>query len=186
MILGLLSLVLAQTTEVDLHALYNHDLFPTGDGPPPYYRLSESYTISLPFPMHVRVEEAPDVLLLSPGQLTSIPIGSAGHTLYLLTAGYGTLESRDIAADGTLRYANGQVQNIKWLVGEHAWPAWAGATGRSADPVALGRNPSGDLLTASLLTVPLAYPDVPLTSVEIKARNGSLKLALMSLAISTE
>lgn len=186
MIVGILSLAMAQTTVVDLHALYNHDLFTTGDGPAPYYRISESSAASLPFPMHIRVEDSPDVLLMAPGQSYSIPVGSAGHTIYLLTAGYGSLESRDIAADGTLRYANGQVQNIKWLVGEHAWPAWAGATGRSADPVALGRNPSGDLLTASLLTVPLAYPDVPLTSVEVKARNGSLKLALLSLSISTE
>ncbi|MES2641007.1 MAG: hypothetical protein V4850_16065 [Myxococcota bacterium] len=173
---------------IDLTALYNHDLFDGTKGP--LFRLREAAPWAPPVPLAFDPKRAPDVVLLKSGDAPTappevvVPVGRTARTLYLLTAGQGTLAVRDIAADGEVRYADGRTQPLKWMVGEQAWPAWAGATGRNADPIAIGWNPSGSLLTASLLTVDLSWPDVPVTSILVKSRPGPLSFALLAVTTS--
>lgn len=179
----------ATDVPVDLGAALNHDLF---DGPvAPLLRLAERLPLHAPVPLAVDPAKAPDAVLLRCADRPDLPDtveipvgGAAGRTLYLLTAAQGGLDARDLAADGSITYADGRLQGLRWMVGEHAWPAWAGATGRDADAIPLGRNPSGDLVTASLLTVNLSWPDTPIRSLTVRARNGSLCFALLAATVS--
>jgi hypothetical protein len=175
---------------VDLAALRNHDLF---DGSvAPLFRMREVTPPAAPVPLAFDAHAAPDVVLLksadAPGmpQEVEVPVGWAARTLYVLTAAQGGLDVRDIVADGEVRYADGRRQPLKWMVGEQAWPAWAGASGRGADPVFLGWNVAGDALTASLLTVDVAFPDAPIASVYLRSRPGPLSLALLALTTSDD
>lgn len=175
-------------TPIDLSALRNHDLF---DGAKvPLLKMATWAPWDPPVPLDFDGRAAPDAVLLrsadAPGapQEVVVPVGRAGRTLYLLTAAQGPLDVRDIVADGTVAYADGRTQGVKWLVGEHAWPAWAGVSGRNADPLLLGTNAGGDAVTASLLTVDLSWPDVPVASVTIRSRPGALSFALLAATIS--
>ncbi|MDP2315337.1 MAG: beta-galactosidase [Pseudomonadota bacterium] len=172
-------------TQVDLAPLRNHDLF---DGTAaPLFRLKATVPWAPPVPLAFDPKAAPDVVLLksadspqAPAEV-EIPVGRAARTIYVLAAGQGPLGVRDIAADGEIRYADGRTQPLKWMVGEQIWPAWAGATGRNADPLAIGWNPSGDLLTASLLTVDASWPDAPIASITVKSRVGPLSFAILAV-----
>ena len=111
-----------------------------------------------------------------------LPVG----TLTLYTAAQGPIDAKGIAAEGTIAYADGSVQPLKWMVGEQAWPAWAGATGRGAAVVDLGVNASGDRITASALTVPLAPPDGRSAPVSLRLRaRGGLPLVLVGATLTS-
>ena len=173
---------------VDLTALRNHDLF---DGAAaPVFRLKETFPWAPPVPLVFDPAAAPDVVLLKgtdtpemPGEVV-VPVGRTARTIYVLAAGQGTLAVRDIAADGEVRFADGRKQPLKWMVGEQIWPAWAGATGRNADVVPIGWNMGGDVLTASLLTVDVSWPDAPIDAISIRSRGGPLAFAVLAVTTS--
>lgn len=148
----------------------DHDFFTQGEGKPPYYRIVE------PNP-------APDSVVVT-GEGLTVPVGRAARTVYIQTAGAGGLDAKGIAADGELRFVDGRTQALKWMVGEQIWPAWTGASGRGADAVIVGKNPGGDVLSASLLTVPVSWPDAPIESVTIRARGGGIPMVLMGVAVA--
>ena len=127
---------------------------------------------------------APDVRVLPPGVPVTVPLTGTAATVYVMTVGSGDLRSTGVAADGELRYADGRVQALKWMVGEQIWPAWAGATGRGAEIVPLGVNVAGDTITASLLTVPTSWTDAALVSLTITARPGTVPMALAGITLS--
>ncbi len=189
------SRALAAARTVDLSALRNHDLFatpgkPAPEEPPPaspVYRMREVLPWSPPVPLAFDATDSPDVVWVKGADARStveIPVGWPARTLYILTAGHGGLDAKGIAADGEIRYADGRTQPLKWLVGEHCWPAWAGASGRSADPLPIGWNVGGDVLTASLLTVDLSFPDTAVASITVTARLGAMPLALLAVTTS--
>lgn len=153
-----------------LPLVLDHDFFTQGEGKAPYFRI-------------VDANPTPDSVVVTPEGLT-VPVGRAARTVYIQTAAGGGLDAKGIAADGELKFQDGRSQAIKWMVGEHVWPAWAGATGRGADAVILGTNPSGDTLSASLLTVPVSWPDVPIVSISLRARAGAIPMVLMGVAVS--
>lgn len=192
MMLALLGIALAADQTIDLSAFYNHDLFVERPGPAPYLRMQGWSPLTAPMPLNWDGRASPDVVLLRSKDAPNapvevqIPLTQAARTLYVLTAGQGELSVRDIAADGTLTYADGRTQGLKWMVGEQIWPAWAGATGRSADVVELGTNAGGDVVTASLLTVVVAFPEVPLASLTLRSRSGSLSVGLLALVVSDD
>ncbi|MDP2305501.1 MAG: hypothetical protein Q8P18_05695 [Pseudomonadota bacterium] len=173
---------------IDLAALRNHDLFDGSKSP--LFRLRDVAPWAPPVPLAFDPKGAPDVVLLKSADAkdapleVKVPVGGAARTLYLLTAGQGPLGVRDIAADGEVHYADGRTQPLKWMVGEQAWPAWAGATGRNAEPIAIGWNPGGDLLTASLVTVDVSWPDAPIAFITVKSRPGPLSFALLAVTTS--
>jgi hypothetical protein len=175
---------------VDLSSLRNHDLFDGAQAP--LIRLATRSPVAAPVPLPLDFDPGadPDAVLLrataapnAPVAVT-VPVGASGRALYLLTAAMGPLEVRDIIADGSVVYANGATQPLKWMVGEQAWPAWAGATGRDADPFVIGVNPAGDTVTASLLTVDLAYPDVAIAELRLTSRPGPLAFALLAITVT--
>lgn len=162
----------------------DHDRFATPGvlaGAGPSFVVTEVSTPTLPVDLGWSPSDQPDGAKL--GRLR-VPVGRPGATLYLLTAMQGSLDAKGVAATGLVRFADGASQPLKWLVGEQAWPAWAGATGRLADPVAVGRNAAGDLLTASLLTVSLTSA-IAVEAIEIEARPG-IDMALLAAAISDD
>ena len=161
----------------------DHDLF-DGDVAP-LFRVAEYVPFAAPVPLTFDPRADPDAVLLRTDGL-QLPVERPARTVYLLTAGQGGLDVRDIAADGEIHFADGRVQPLKWMIGEQAWPAWAGVSGRSADPVAIGVNVGGDLLTASLLTVDVSYPDVPITEITVKKRGGAFQLALLAVTVSDQ
>ncbi len=173
---------------VDLADLRNHDLF--GGAAAPVFRLRETLPWAPPVPLDFDPGASPDAVLLEGGDAKNapaeveVPVGRSARTVYVLTAGQGSLAVRDIAADGELRFADGRTQPLKWMVGEQIWPAWAGATGRNADPLPIGWNASGDLLTASLLTVDVSWPDAPIESIVVTSRGGSLAFAVLAVTTS--
>jgi hypothetical protein len=178
----------AEITPVDLAEHRNHDLF--GGEVAPRFRMAEVLAWAPPVPLDFDANGAPDVVLLKSTESKDAPasveiaIGRTARTVYVLTSGQGPLSVRDIVADGELVYADGRSQALKWMVGEQAWPAWAGATGRGADPVAIGTNAGGDLLTASLLTVHVAYPDAELAKLRVSSRPGALAFAVLAVSTS--
>jgi hypothetical protein len=172
---------------VALDGLRNHDLFGAGALA---YRVTEARAWSGPVGLDFDAAAAPDAVVLrslampdAPADVR-VPIGRTARTLYVLTGGYGGLDVRDIVADGVVEYADGRTQPIKWMVGEHAWPAWAGATGRDADAVPIGWNPHGDVLTASLRTVPIAFPTASIAALVLRSRPGPLTFALLEVRAS--
>ena len=173
---------------LDLATLRNHDLF---DGAAvPLFRVRDYLPWAPPVPLSWDPRAAPDAVLLkaadakSAPQSVTIPVGRAARTVYVLTAGQGTLAVRDIVADGEVRFADGRTQPLKWMVGEQAWPAWAGVSGRNADALAVGRNNSGDVLTASLLTVDVSWPEAPIADIVITSRPGPLAFAVLAVTVS--
>lgn len=156
----------------------DHDLFRADDGPPPYFRMVEQAAVAGPVPFDPAA--APDVALVR-GKL-ELPLRGEGKTLFVLLAAAGGLESRGIAGDLAITWPDGRSQAQKLLVGEHVWPAWTGATGRGATPVWLGTNAAGDPITASLLAIPLSWPDAPAT-LGVQGR-GNLPFALLGFALS--
>lgn len=171
---------------VDLRKLLDHDLF---DGSAaPLFRVERYVPFAPPVPLAFDARANPDAVLLNGGSKGAVgvrvPVGRAARTVYLLTAGQGTLAVRDIAADGEIRYLDGRTQPLKLMVGEQVWPAWAGATGRSAEPIAIGWNAGGDLLTASLVTVDVSWPDAPIEAITLSPRGGRLALALLAVTVS--
>ncbi len=107
------------------------------------------------------------------------------RTLALLTAAQGPVDAHGIAADGTIVWSDGTEQPLKWMVGEQAWPTWAGATGRGADAVELGVDAAGDVVTASLMRVPLVPPNpgATPTALHLHARGG-LNLVLLDAILA--
>jgi hypothetical protein len=148
------------------------------------YQMRAVEAPATPVPFDFDPAVAPDVHVLVPGVAFGVPLSGTATTLYLLTLGQGGLDATGVAADGEVRWADGRTQPLKWMMGEQIWPAWAGATGRDADVVPLGVNVGGDLLTASLLTVDLAWTDSPLRAVSITARPGTVTMALAGVTLS--
>lgn len=168
---------------------------PTGDRPVPFprdadwiggvYRVQATEPIATPVPVDFDPGADPDVHVLVPGVPFRIPLSGSARTVYVLTVGQGGLENTGVVADGQLLYADGRTQALKWMVGEQAWPAWAGATGRGATLVPVGTNAAGDRLSASLLAVPTSWPDAPLAALSMSARPGTLSLALGAVTLSS-
>ncbi len=177
---------------VDLTSHLQHDLF--GGKFPPLLMIAQPMPSpwTPPIPLDFDPAASPDAVLLRAATAPDaplevrIPVGASARTLYFLTAAQGGLDVRDIVADGEIVYADGRTQGLKWMVGEHAWPAWAGATGRTAEAIPLGVNPSGDLLTASLLTVVTSFPAVPIDAIVVRSRPGPLAFALLEIRRSTQ
>ncbi|MFN7142719.1 MAG: hypothetical protein ACK4YP_03015, partial [Myxococcota bacterium] len=173
---------------LDLTGLLDHDLF---DGTAaPLFRVTAYVPWAPPVPLAFDPRGKPDAALLKSAdakgapQEIRIPVGRTARTVYVLTAGQGPLSVRDIVADGEIVYADGRAQPLKWMVGEQAWPAWAGATGRNADALPIGWNASGDLLTASLLTVDASWPDAPIREIRVTSRPQALTLAVLAVTVS--
>ena len=173
----------ALATEWSVPVPREHDMFTVGEGSGPHLRMKENSPVQAPIPLDVDTLASPDCALL--GDVT-LPVDRAARTLYILTAGQGGLDAKGVAAEGTVKWADGREQALKWLVGEQAWPAWAGATGRGADVIALGKNAGGDVVTASLLTVPLSYTEGAIASINIRARVGGMPLCLLAVTLSDE
>jgi hypothetical protein len=174
---------------VDLGSLRNHDLF---DGPAaPLFRVERYEPVVSPVPFAWDPKAAPDAVLLGGSDAKGapasvrVPVGRAARTVYVLTAAQGAVSAKGIAADGEIQYADGRRQALKWMVGEQIWPAWAGATGRGADVVPVGWNASGDLLTASLLTVDVSWPEAPIDAITVTTRGGALSFAVLGVTTST-
>lgn len=159
----------------------DHDLFTLAEGSGPHLRMKETWPVRAPIPLDVDPRAAPDCALL--GDVT-LRVDRAAVTLYILTAGQGGLDAKGIAAEGMVTWADGRQQALKWMVGEHVWPAWAGATGRGADVVGIGRNVGGDVVTASLLTVPLSFPEGVVETVNLRARVSGLPVCLLAATVS--
>ena len=166
----------SEATPVTIAVPFDHDLFvpagATGASGAHYRMVAWGDSLAL--------QEAPDALQLIGEH--RIPVQAAGGALTLVTAGYGTLDSKGVAAEGEIVYADGRIQAFRFLVGEHAWPAWAGATGRGADALVLGRNVGGDTLTASVRQLPLSYPGVEVRELVIRGRSG-LNLFLLGAGL---
>ncbi len=173
---------------LDLTALRNHDLFDGAE--PPLFRLQEPVPLEAPVALHFDPGAAPDAVLLrgagAPDAPAAVEIpvgGQRAGDVWVLTAAAGGVDARDIAAEGTLLYEDGRTQPLKWMVGEQAWPAWAGATGRDAFPVALGINPSGDVVTASLLAVTTIDPAAPIRALRVSSR-GNIPFAVLAVTLT--
>ena len=165
--------------DTDLFAVVGSPGTPAGS----HFMLRE---VSAPFDFHP--ERNPDGLAL---RSTVVPLGPpneacAWRSIGMLTAAQGPIGAKGIAADGTIHYDDGTQQSLKWMVGEQAWPGWAGATGRGATAVPLGVNVAGDTVTASWLQVPLVppTPGAQPISLHLKARGG-LDLVLLRAVLST-
>ena len=131
------------------------------------------------WPVPLAPRASPDALAIV-GEVT-IPVGLAGRTLYVVTAGYGGLDSKGVAAELDVVYAGGRTDNTRFLVGEHTWPAWAGVTGRNTNALVLGRNTGGDVLTAAVRAIPIE-PGVSVERLVLRPRGG-LALYLLAVAI---
>lgn len=172
---------LALAADLPVPLPLDHDFFVADAGPGPYYRVAEPAPLHTPILLDFDAARSPDAFEVSTNE-TELAVGRPARTVYLLAAGFGGIDNKGIAADGELRFADGRSQALKWMVGEQLWPAWAGATGRSADVVYVGKNPGGRTLTASLLTVDVAWPDVPLRAIAVKTRPGQ---TMELLAVTT-
>ncbi len=177
----------ALAAPVDLSGLYNHDLFVTERGKTPYFLLKSGE--ATPELWGWSAARSPDIVLLAGREArdaprsVSIPVGQAGAVLSVVTAGQGGLELRDVVADGTVVYTSGRTQALKWLAGEHAWPAWAGATGRGASALKIGKNVHDQWLTASWLTVDLAWPEDPVSHIELRSRASALAFGVIAVSL---
>lgn len=163
--------------QTDIAVPFDHDLFaetPNGQS----FRMVEWSTVK--FPAQINPRATPDSLRVA-GEI-NIPVQAVGSGLMLATAGYGGLDSKGVAAEGEIRYIDGRKQSFRLLVGEHAWPAWAGATGRMATPLDLGVNASGDRVTAASRWLPLSYPEIKVESLSLRSRDG-LDLYVVGLAM---
>jgi hypothetical protein len=155
------------------------DLFTGGPAGAQQFQLASWSDLSAAWPVPLDLHAAPDALPLV-GEVR-VPVGLAGRTLYLVTAGYGGLGSKGVAAEGEVCFVGGGCQTWRSLVGEQAWPAWAGATGRGADALALGRNVGGDTLTAAVQAIPFADRR-EIAEVVLRGRGG-VALFLLALAV---
>ncbi len=171
------------------------DLFvvPGGVAPrTPFVQLAGLTTVRFPPGLDGAVtfspSASPDGLTIPTNVELRIPIPpnpTPCYALQLLTAAQGPMDARGIAAEGTIVYSDGSEQPIRWMVGEQAWPAIAGATGRGAAPIDLGVNSAGDHITGSLLTVPLAPPDGRATPTALKLKGrGGLDLVLLAAGLT--
>ncbi|MSQ02275.1 MAG: hypothetical protein EXR71_10365 [Myxococcales bacterium] len=156
----------------------DHDLFTASAGIGDHFRVTTwADGTAWPTPLHLR--DAPDALAVT--RETTIAVGQNGRTLYVVTAGYGGLDSKGVAAELDVVYASGRTDRTRLLVGEHAWPAWAGATGRATDALVVGRNAGGDVLTAAVRAIPIE-PGAPVERLVLRPRGG-LALYLLAVAI---
>lgn len=160
---------------------YDHDLFPTADGAvPPYYRVVDALPAPQASPRAWSPSLTPDALLVPREGTVELPLDGTASAVRVTLAAHGALDARGVAGDLELVYADGRSQISRLLVGETLWPAFAGATGRGATPVAIGENPSGDTLTAAAVTLPTSWPDAPLRTLRVRSR-GALTLAVLAL-----
>lgn len=156
-----------------------HDLFTGGTAGAQQFQMVEWADLAAAWPVPLDLRRAPDALAVE-GELR-IPVGLTGQTVYLVTAGYGGVASRGVAAEGSVCFAGGECQPFRTLVGEGSWPAWAGATARSADALGLGRNAGGSVLSAAIQAIVLAETR-EVTELVIRPRGG-LSLFLLGLAV---
>lgn len=173
-----LFLTAALATAGDVALARDHDLFVTQPGTGAHFRMTEF--VATTTPLRVDPAASPDSLHLDGPE--DIPVGQAGRVLYVATAGYGGIDSRGVAAEGEVVYADGRTQPLRFLVGEHAWPAWAGATGRHADVLPVGTNVVGNTMTAALRVVPLSWPGTVVERVTLRPRGG-LDVYVLALAV---
>lgn len=159
---------------------FTHDLFTSEPAGAQQFQMREWVDLARAWPVPLALQTAPDALPVV-GELR-IPVGLGGRVVYLVTAGYGAVGSKGVAAEGEVCFTGGECQPFRTLVGEASWPAWAGATGRSADALALGRNAGGSVLTAAVQAIPLAAPR-EVSELVIRARGGH---ALFLLAVAVD
>ncbi len=157
---------------------FDHDLFVDAPGDGAWFRMRRWTDLSRAWPVPLDLHAGTDSVKID--HEVRLPVGRAGRTLYLVTAGYGGIDARGVAAEGEVHFADNTSANFRMLVGEHAWPAFAGATGRGADALLLGENVAGDALTASVRAVSL--PGGVVESVSLRPRFG-LDLYLLAAAI---
>lgn len=174
---------LAADSPVDLRDRYDHDLFVSGKGTGPHYRVTNPADWTPPVDLDWRWERSPDALTLPPGTPVEVPLPAGARVVHLLVAGAGPADSRGVAADGRLRFADGGAQTLRWRVGEEVSPAWGNVTGRWSEPLVLGSNPSGDLLAPSLISVEVGREEGPV-AVELTARAGALAVYLLAVTTS--
>lgn len=167
-------------TVLEVPVPFDHDLFVEDAGSGAYFRMVDWAELRPRTALNLRA--SPDALSLN--GVHGIPVGASGAFLTLITAGYGGLDGKGVAAEGEIVYEDGRTQPFRFLVGEHAWPAWAGADGRGAHALALGRNAAGDTLTASVRQLPLSFPGRRVREVVLRGRSG-LNLYLLGLTLST-
>ena len=158
---------------------FSHDLFTTEPAAAQQFWMRDWADLSAAWPVALGLRGAPDSVPVV-GELR-VPVGLSGRTVYLVTAGYGGVASKGVAAEGEVCFVGGECQTFRSLVGEHAWPAWAGATGRGADALLLGRNVAGDVLTAAVQGVVLAERR-EVSEVVLRGRGGHA-LFLVGLAV---
>ncbi len=173
----LISLALAADIEIPR----DHDLFVTETSAGAHFRMFAFAPVGTP--VHIDPAASPDALHIDGTE--TIDVNAAGRVLYVATAGYGGVDSKGVAAEGDIVYADGRTQSLRWLVGEHAWPAWAGATGRLADPLPLGTNIAGNTMMASLRVVPLSYPDTMVSRLVLRPRGG-LDMYLLAVSVNAD
>lgn len=185
--LGLCSVAIPFPKDTDLFVA------PGGSAPAtPYVQLASLSTVQFPpgvsDALSFTAAASPDGAAIPSAIELRIPIPSNPtpcYALHLLTGAQGRLDARGIAAEGAIVYSDGSEQAIKWMVGEQAWPAWAGATGRAAAVIEVGTNASGERVSASLLTVPLAPPDGRATPIMLKIKaSGGLDLVLLAAGMT--
>ncbi|GDX81804.1 hypothetical protein LBMAG42_36150 [Deltaproteobacteria bacterium] len=160
---------------------FNHDLFVDSGGAGAHFRMVEWADLSVGPWNVMSLQGSPDALDLA--GVHRLPVGASGRSLVLVTAGYGGLDSKGVAAEGEIVYADDRRQTFRFLVGEHAWPAWAGASGRGADVLVLGKNAGGDTLTASVRELPLSFPGEEIREVAFSGRAG-LNLYLLGMTVN--
>ncbi|MBM4366347.1 MAG: hypothetical protein FJ102_09025 [Deltaproteobacteria bacterium] len=170
---------LALAADVDFPR--DHDLFVVEAGQGAHFRMTAFTPVTTP----VRIDPAASPDALHVDGVETIDVNATGRVLYIATAGYGGIDSKGVAAEGEVVYADGRTQSLRWLVGEHAWPVWAGATGRLTDPLPLGTNVAGNTMMASLRVVPLSFPDTEVSRLVLRPRGG-LDLYLLAVAMGEE
>lgn len=173
----------AQPWRVVIPVSFDHDLFVESSGQGGYFRMVEWADLSRGPWNILNLQGEPDALDLA--GVHNLPVAASGRSLVLVTAGYGGLDSKGVAAEAEIVYGDGRTQPFRFLVGEHAWPAWAGASGRGAAALVLGKNAAGDTLTASVREIPLSFPGVELREIVFKGRSG-LNLFLLGMTVNAD
>lgn len=179
MLSALVGLALAAPVPVDLAARSDHDLFVTAPGAAPYYRVAVPAEAPWPLALGWDWRAAPDAIALRPEAPVVVDL-PGGRTVYVLVAGAGGLGADGVAADVTLRFADGSSRVTRWRVGEDLGPAWAAVSGRASTPLPVGENPAGDPLAVSLLTL---EADRPVAALTLTARPGPLSTFLLAVAV---
>lgn len=126
-------------------------------------------------------DASPDALALAPSRAEAVPLDLDAEVLRVLVAAQGPETAAGFAMDGVLDCGGGVTQPLKWMVGEQVWPVWAGATGRGAELVPVGRSVTGTMLSVSSLVVPVTCPGRHVATLTLTPRPSALSLWLLAV-----